>query len=50
MSEIELRKVLDKIDVGKENWREIIPAKQFDWFVERVTEAIKIFYELWAVG
>ena len=47
MSEIELPKVLDKIDVGKENWREIIPAKQFDWFVERVTEAIKIFYELW---
>jgi len=47
MSEIELHKVLDKIDIGKENWRDIIPAKQFDWFVERVNEAIKIFYELW---
>jgi hypothetical protein len=46
MSEIKLNDVLQKIDEYKESWREYIPDGEFDWFVDRVKTAIKIFYDL----
>ena len=46
MARVELDDVLQKIEDYKSAWCEFIPDNEFDWFVDRVKSAIKIYYEL----
>ena len=46
MARVELDDVLQKIEDYKSAWCEFIPENEFDWFVDRVKSAIKIYYEL----